>query len=160
MLPLLIYSNIFVPPPISLCAASPYSLKPESVSPPSLRIVRQDNTMTTKTTTRSCKENWRKIRCNPIHISILILIRSTIMFPIQLRHLSPSPPPLTFLVANPGGSDNPHPQPGTSPGLYRCHSRLLTPPLRTLQNIVFIIIFIIALPQIGVGKNLDEELTH
>ena len=39
---LLISSSISVPPTISLCAAPPYSLKPDSGRPPSICIVRQD----------------------------------------------------------------------------------------------------------------------
>ena len=40
---LLIYSNISIPPPVSLLTAAPSSLNPELVRPRSLRIIGQDD---------------------------------------------------------------------------------------------------------------------
>ena len=42
MSPMLISFNISVPPPVSLCAAPPSSLKPDRGRPPSINIFRQE----------------------------------------------------------------------------------------------------------------------
>ena len=145
MSPLLISSNVSVPPPLYLCALPPPICRPPPYTSPPCSAT---------TATRISKENMRKTDRNPIRRLISTSIWSPITIQFRRHPTSPTPTPTPFFIANPGGGGRQHPRPGTSPDSHRRRSGLLTPLRRPLCHIVGVIIFIIALPQIGFGRRV------
>ena len=124
---LFIYSNLSIPPPISLHGTPTSSLNPDlDLQPPPYSSSEKTMIMTM----RIWKENRRKICRSPIRSSISILILSPI--PIQFWRIPPSrtppPPPPPFLVANSAGGGHQHFQSGTYSS-RRCHHHRLAVPL-------------------------------
>ena len=143
---LFIYSNLSIPPPISLHGTPTSSLNPDlDLQPPPYSSSEKTMIMTM----RIWKENRRKICQNPIRRSASTSIWSLI--PIQFRRLPPSPP---FLISNIADGGRQDPRPGPSSDRRHHHRGLPVPPLCPLRHLFLVVIFIIALPQIGVRQRV------
>ena len=153
VLPLLIYSNLSFPTPVSMFKYSPSSLKTGSYHHPSLRIVRQGNNEYNEDLKGESREDpsesYPKIN--------LISIQSLIPIMVQFYRFPPftTPPPPPFLIAKPSVGGHQHTQNVSSSVCCHCHHRIPVPLFHPIWHLVWLFVFIFPLPQIGLIQILE-----
>ena len=144
---IILFKHLLFQPLISLCAASPSSLKPGSG-----RIPLPTHSQTGRQRWWWWKQRWRRwqqafgSRIRGIPVGIRSGDRSRSRYGVWFRFssaISPSHPlPPPFLVANPSRNGRQHPRPIPSTGRHFCLSRLLILPFRPLFHLVWVILFL------------------